>query len=230
MIANKNRQILFQQYPNGKPDEHTLKIVHGVTPEPGEGELLLRTLYLSVDPYLRNRMNSANNFYLQSFQPGQVIVSSAIGQVVSSKHPSFFVGDLVEGMLEWRDYCLSDGSGLRKLNPDMQPLTHALGILGIPGLTAYFGMLEVGQPKPGESIVVSGASGAVGSAAGQIAKIEGAKVIGIAGSEEKTRYLVNELGFDQALNYKSPLFAEDLKAICPEGPDLYFDNDRWLGE
>ena len=230
-MTNKNRQVCFRDYPNGLPDEYTLEMKHEDNPKPSDGEILIRTLYLSIDPYLRNRMNRGKQFYLPPFEPGEVLVSSAIGQVTDSGHPDFSKGDLVEGMLGWQDYSLSNGSGLQKLDPSTKPLSHALGVLGIPGLTGYFGMIEVGKSQPGESIVVSGASGAVGSVAAQIAKIKGARVVGIAGSEQKVRYLMDELGCDKALNYKSPHFPEQLKETCPEGPDLYFDNvGGWVSE
>jgi len=223
-MINKNRQICFRDYPNGLPDEHTFEMKQGDLPKLGDSEMLIRTLYISVDPYLRNRMNKDKQFYQPPFEPGQVLISSAIGQVVDSQHPDFSKGDLIEGMLEWQDYSLSNGFGLQKLDSKIEPLSHALGILGITGLTGYFGMVEVGKPQLGESIVVSGASGAVGTVAGQIAKIKGARVVGLAGSKEKGSYLVDELGFDKALNYKSPQFLEELKEACPGGPDLYFDN------
>jgi len=186
--------------------------------------MLIRIIYLSLDPYVRGRMNQAKS-YAPSLEIGAVMVGGTVGKVVQSNHSGFVKGDIVEGMLGWQEYAISDGRGLRKIDPQVAPISTALGVLGMPGLTAYFGLLEVANPKPGETIVISGAAGAVGSVAGQIAKIKGCRVVGIAGSDAKINYLVGELGFDAAFNYRSvENYYEVLNEICPDGIDAYFDN------
>jgi len=186
--------------------------------------MLIRIIYLSLDPYMRGRMNQAKS-YAPSLEIGAVMVGGTVGKVLQSNHSGFVKGDIVEGMLGWQEYAISDGRGLRKIDPQVAPISTALGVLGMPGLTAYFGLLEVANPKPGETVVISGAAGAVGSVAGQIAKIKGCRVVGIAGSDAKINYLVGELGFDAAFNYRSvENYYEVLNEICPDGIDTYFDN------
>jgi hypothetical protein len=185
---------------------------------------MVRALYLSVDPYMRGRMSSAKS-YAPSVELGGVMVGGVVGQVVESRHPQFAPGEIVQGEFGWQQYAVSDGKGVRKVDPKLAPISTALGILGMPGLTAYFGLREIGKPQPGETVVVSGAAGAVGSLVGQIAKILGCRVVGIAGTDEKVRYVVEELGFDNAFNYQSAAnYYRKLIELCPNGIDVYFDN------
>jgi len=219
-----NRQIRLVRRPKGMPDESCFELTEEAIPEPRENEVLVRTLYLSVDPYMRGRMNEGKS-YVPPFPLGEVIVGGVVGEVALSRHPDFAKGDFVVGQLGWQDYSVASGKHLTKIDPNLAPITTALGILGMPGLTAYFGMMDIGKPKPGETVVVSGAAGAVGSAAGQIAKLHGCRVVGIAGSEEKIRYITEELGFDAAINYKTvPDMRKALSQACPKGVDIYFDN------
>jgi len=192
-------------------------------PAPGPGQLLVRTLWLSLDPYMRGRMSDAKS-YAAPVEIGQVMVGGAVSRVVASNHPGFAPGDIVEGRTGWQDYALSDGTGLRKVDPSLGPISTAVGVLGMPGMTAYTGLLTIGRPKPGETVAVSAASGAVGSVVGQIAKIKGARVVGIAGGERKCAYLLDELGFDAAVDHRAPDFAERLRAAAPDGIDVYFEN------
>jgi hypothetical protein len=186
--------------------------------------VLIQTLYLSVDPYMRGRMSDRKS-YVPPYELNGVVGGGAVGRVLQSKSPSYREGDIVLGNYGWQRYAVASADQLQKVNPELAPITTALGVLGMPGLTAYFGLLDIGQPKEGETVVVSGAAGAVGMTVGQIAKIKGCRVVGIAGSDEKTAYLVQELGFDAAINYKTTTdLREDLKAACPNGVDIYFDN------
>jgi NADPH:quinone reductase len=219
-----NRQITLAARPVGYPKQSDFSLVEGPAPSPAEGQMLIRIIYLSLDPYMRGRMNSGPS-YAPAMKIGDVMVGGTVGKVVESKHPDYRRGDIVEGWLGWQEYSVSDGSNLRRIDPNIAPVSTALGVLGMPGLTAYFGMLEIARPQSGDVVVVSGAAGAVGSVAGQIAKIKGCRVVGIAGSDAKINYLVGELGFDAAFNYKSvENYYEVLKEICPDGIDVYFDN------
>lgn len=220
----KTRQILFAKRPQGMPNHENFQFAETELPAIQAGELLVKTLYLSVDPYMRGRMNDAKS-YIPPFQVGQVLSGGVVGQVIASHHEKFRPGDFVSGTLPWQDYAISNGAGLHTVNPSHAPVSTALGILGMPGLTAYFGLLEIGQPKAGETVVVSGAAGAVGTIVGQIAKLKGCYVVGIAGSEEKNAYLRDELGFDVVLNYKTEInLRKSLRESCPNGIDVYFDN------
>ena len=192
-------------------------------PSPNENEILVRTLYLSVDPYMRGRMQDSKS-YIAPFELNKVIVGGVVAEVVESRSDAFKQGDVVVGNLSWAEYTVATEKEIRKVDPALAPVTTHLGILGLPGLTAYFGLLDIGKPKEGETVVVSGAAGAVGSVVGQIAKIKGAKVVGIAGSDAKIDYLLNELGFDAAVNYKKESFWDDLSNAVPDGVDIYFDN------
>lgn len=223
MKATKNRQILLISRPAGMPTEENFQMIETDLPQPGEGEVLVRSLYLSVDPYMRGRMSTAKS-YVAPYELNEVIAGGVVGEVVESNNEKFAVGDIVSGLLGWADFNISSGKGLTKLDPNLAPITTALGVAGMPGLTAYFGLLDIGNPQPGETVVVSGAAGAVGSIVGQIAKIKGCRVVGIAGSDEKNEYLVKELGFDVAINYKTQNVYEALKEACPNGIDVYFDN------
>jgi NADPH:quinone reductase len=219
-----NRQITLAARPRGFPKESDFKLVESPVPSPGEGEFVSRALYLSVDPYMRGRMNDAPS-YAPPVKIGEAMVGGVVGRVVESRHPQFRQGDIVCGDFGWQDYAVSRGAGVRKLDPAQAPITTALGVLGMPGLTAYFGLLEIGKAVPGETVVVSGAAGAVGSIVGQIAKIKGCRVVGIAGSDAKIDYIVNQLGFDAGFNYKTTSdYHARLKELCPNGIDCYFDN------
>jgi NADPH-dependent curcumin reductase CurA len=219
-----NRQITLAARPSGMPKETDFQLVETPVPRPGAGEVLVRVLYLSVDPYMRGRMNGGAS-YARAVQPGEVMVGGVVGRVEETNDPRLAQGDLVEGMLGWQDYAVSPAKSLRKLDPSVAPISTALGVLGMPGLTAYFGLLDICKPQPGETVVVSGAAGAVGSIVGQIAKIKRCRAVGIAGTNEKVHYLTTELGFDAAFNYKdTPDPYAKLKELCPNGIDVYFDN------
>jgi len=199
-------------------------MIESPVPSPGDGEILVRILYLSVDPYMRGRMSDAPS-YAAPVGIGEVMTGGTVAEVIESRNPAFTKGDIVDGLSGWQEYAVSNGKGLRKVNPALAPITTALGVLGMPGLTAYFGITDICKPKPGETLVVSGAAGAVGSLAGQIGKIHGCRVAGIAGAEEKIRWVIDELGFDDAYNYKTVAdHRAKLRDVCPSGVDQYFDN------
>lgn len=224
MAASVNRQIQLAARPRGMPTHETFAMVEGPVPTPGDGEVLVRTLYLSVDPYMRGRMNEGRS-YVPPFKLNQVLTGGVVGEVAASRDPAFSPGDLVTGHLGWQDYSLAPAGQLQPVDATLAPIETALGVLGMPGLTAYFGLLDIGRPRSGETVVVSGAAGAVGLVVGQIAKLQGCRVVGIAGTERKTRYLKETLGFDAAIDYKAlGDIAEALAAACPEGVDVYFDN------
>ena len=223
MTANINHQIILAARPANYPTESDFNLIESPVPEPGEGEVLVRTIWLSLDPYQRGRMR-ANHPYATPMDLGQVIIGGVVGRIIESRTPIFKVGEIVEGSLGWQEYAISDGSNLRRVDPGLGPLSTALGILGMPGMTAYFGFLEIGRPQPGETVVVSAASGAVGQVVGQIAKNMGCHTIGIAGTEEKIDYIKDELGFDAGINYKTENVDAALTKVCPLGVDVYFDN------
>jgi NADPH-dependent curcumin reductase CurA len=218
----QNKEIRFAVRPTGMPTLDNFNIVDADMPQPNDGEVLVRTLYISVDPYLRGRMREGRS-YVPPFEVGQVIESGAVGEVIESRSPKFQLGDIVTGMFGWRLYNVAKADSLMKV-PQGVPVTTALGVLGMPGLTAYFGLLDIGQPKAGETVVVSGAAGAVGMTVCQIAKIRDCRTVGIAGSDDKNQYLRDELGVDAAINYKNPGMQKALKEACPSGVDVYFDN------
>lgn len=218
-----NRALVLQQRPHGAPDADTFRMTESPVPQPQEGQVLLRTLYLSLDPYMRGRISAAKS-YAASVEIGAVMVGGTVSRVEASRHPDFAAGQLVLGYSGWQDYALSDGAGLNKLDDDPRLASRALGVLGMPGFTAYMGLLDIGQPQPGETVVVAAASGAVGSLVGQIAKIKGARAVGIAGGADKCRYVVDELGFDACIDHRAPDFAAQLAAACPDGIDVYFEN------
>jgi len=220
--AMQNKEIRLLSRPVGIPTLDNFSTVDTDVPQPKEGEVLVRTLYISVDPYLRSRMREGRS-YVAPFELGQVIEGGAVGEVVESRAPEFQPGDIVSGMFGWRLYNTANADHLIKA-PAGFPITTALGVLGMPGLTAYFGLLDIGQPKEGETVAVSGAAGAVGTTVCQIAKIKGCSVIGIAGSDEKNRYLKEELAVDATINYKDGDIRRALKDACPRGIDVYFDN------
>jgi NADPH-dependent curcumin reductase CurA len=218
----QNKEIRLASRPAGMPAAENFQLLDGEVPAVNEGELLVRTLYISVDPYLRGRMREGRS-YVPPFAVGQVIESGGIGEVVESRNDKFQKSDIVTGLFGWRLYNVVKGDGLMKVLPGI-PLTTALGVLGMPGLTAYFGLLDIGRPAVGETVVVSGAAGAVGITVCQIAKIKGCRVVGIAGSDEKNAYLKKELAVDATINYKTEDVRQPLKAACPKGIDVYFDN------
>jgi len=233
MAGEKNMQILLAARPQGAPKDSDFAMIETPIPSPGPGEMLLRTIYLGLDPVIRLRMNAGS--YWPAFELGKPLGGRAVSVVESSNHPEFAPGDIVVHQGSWANYTISDGKAptssanmrpmsLPKLDPARGSVTAPLHVLGITGFTAYCGMLEIGQPKEGETVVVSGASGAVGSVAAQIAKLKAARVIGIAGGERKCRYLVEELGLDAAIDYKRADFVGALKEACPKGIDVYFEN------
>jgi NADPH-dependent curcumin reductase CurA len=220
----RTRQILFASRPRGMPTPDNFRFVETVLPPLRDGQILIKSLFLSVDPYMRGRMNEGKS-YIEPFVLNEPIPAGGVGEVVESKHERFAPGDLVVGLIHWADYTLSNGEGLSKLPAIMAPIASAaLGVAGMPGLTAYFGLLDIGRPRAGETVVVSGAAGAVGSVVGQIAKMQGCRVIGIAGGKDKCSYLQNELSFDATINYKDGDIRTSLDAACPNGVDVYFDN------
>lgn len=219
-----NKTILLEKRPVGKPQLTDFKFVSEKVEEITAGEILLKTVYVSVDPYLRGRMNDAKS-YTPPFELHKPITSGIIAEVVASKNPAFTKGDLVSGMLDWKEFQKSDGEGLLKVDATKAPLSAYLGVLGMTGLTAYLGLTEIGKPKKGETIVVSGAAGAVGSIVGQIGKILGCRVVGIAGTDEKVAMLKSSLGFDEAINYNTTKnMVAAIKEAAPNGVDIYFDN------
>jgi NADPH-dependent curcumin reductase CurA len=209
--------------PIGEPRPEDFRIETVPAPAPAPGEVLLRTLYLSLDPYMRGRMSAAKS-YAKPLEIGEAMLGGTVCEVVESRNDLFAVGEVVLGFAGWQDFSVSDGAGLRKLNPETAPVSTALGVLGMPGMTAYTGLLNIGQPKPGETVAVAAATGPVGSAVGQIAKIKGCRAVGIAGGPEKCRALIDEFGFDAAVDHRAADFAERLRAACPSGIDVYFEN------
>ena len=219
----KNKQILLARRPRGTPTLDNFSIVDAEVPEPKDGEVLLRTRFLSVDPYMRGRMRDQKS-YVPPFALNEVIAGGVVAEIIDSRAPAFQPGNIVTGLLGWRLYSVAKAEELRRVNPNIAPVTTALGVLGMPGLTAYFGLLDIGQPQEGETVVVSGAAGAVGMTVCQIAKIKGCRVVGIAGSDEKNRYLEHELQVDATINYKTADIKPAMRAACPNGVDVYFDN------
>ena len=218
-----NRKITLKARPVGEPGLEHFALVDGPVPQPAEGQILLRTLWLSLDPYMRGRMSDAKS-YAKPVEIGEAMVGGTISEVVASHHPKFAAGDIVSAFSGWQNYALSDGQGIFKLDPSRAQVQSYLGVLGMPGLTGYTGLLTIGEPKAGETVVVAAAAGPVGSMVGQIAKIKGCRAVGIAGGAEKCRYLTEELGFDAAIDHRSMTLKADLKAACPDGIDIYFEN------
>ena len=223
MSAQTNTRIVLAARPQGRPKPGDFRIETVKIVEPAENELLLQILYLSLDPYMRGRMNDAKS-YAKPVEIDGVMEGGTVARVVRSRHAGFAEGDVVLSHSGWQSFALSDGVGLRKLEPAAAPVTTALGVLGMPGFTAYAGLLTIGQPKPGETVVVAAASGAVGSAVGQIARIKGARAVGIAGGADKCAFVRQELGFDAVVDHRADDFAAQLKAACPDGIDIYFEN------
>lgn len=219
-----NQQVLLAAVPVGYPKESDFRIVETAMPSPGEGEFLVGVSYLSLDPYMRGRMTGVRS-YADPVRVGELMVGGAVGKVLESRHPGYAVGEYVQGFFGWQKYAVSNGAGVVKVDASLAPISYSIGILGMPGLTAYFGLLDICAPKAGETVVVSGAAGAVGSVVGQIAKIQGCRVIGIAGEDDKIAWITGELGFDGAFNYKTETnYVGKLKELCPKGIDCYFDN------
>ncbi len=223
MAEGKNRQIILVSRPYGEPALENFKLAGAPIPAIGTGQVLLKTKYLSLDPYMRGRMSDEKS-YVPPFVIGVPLGGGTVSEVVASSNPEYTAGDVVLAFGGWQEYSVSDGSGLRKLDPGAAPISTALGVLGMPGLTAYAGLLNIGLPKPGETLAVAAAAGPVGSAVGQIAKIKGCRVVGVAGGQKKVAYLKDELGFDAAVDHNSPRFKAELKAACPNGIDIYFEN------
>jgi len=218
-----NRQVRLAARPTGMPTRENWSFTQEAVGEPGEGELLVKVSHISLDPAMRGWMNEGRS-YIRPVAIGEVMRAGGAGRVVASKHPAFREGDEVAGNFGVQEYAISDGKGLRKVDTRFVPLTTYLGMLGMSGMTAYFGLLDIGKPHPGETVVVSGAAGAVGAAVGQIAKIKGCRAVGIAGGAQKCDYLTRTLGFDAAIDYKGGDVKEGLKRACPDGIHVFFDN------
>ncbi|WP_207482821.1 NADP-dependent oxidoreductase [Arenibaculum pallidiluteum] len=218
-----NRRIVLAARPRGLPTAADFRLEETALPILGEGQVLLRTLYLSLDPYMRELMNEIGPAYAPSVQLGAPMAGGTVNRIVASKHPRFRAGTLVLGSAGWQDYAVSNGTDLVPLGEMAQP-SQALGVLGMPAFTAYVGLVDIGRPAPGETVVVAAAAGAVGAVVGQIAKLMGARVVGIAGGAEKCRHVVEELGFDVCLDRRDPQLAQRLAAACPDGIDVYFEN------
>lgn len=223
MTPTQMQRIVLAARPTGRPDHSHFRLETAPIPTPGEGQLLLKTLYLSLDPYMRGRMSAAKS-YSAPVEIGQVMEGGTVSEVLESRYPGLEPGDVVLSFSGWQSHALADGAQLRKLDPQAAPVTTALGVLGMPGFTAYAGLLTIGQPKPGETVVVAAASGPVGSAVGQIARIKGARAVGIAGGPEKCAYIRENFGFDAVIDHRAPDLAEQLAAACPDGIDVYFEN------
>lgn len=221
--ATTNRRIVLAARPRGLPTAQDFRLDQAPIPTPGEGEVLLRTLYLSLDPYMRNLMDEAGTEYAPGLELGQPMMGGTVSRVVDSRHPGFRPGELVLASAGWQDYAVAGAETLTALGELAQP-SLALGGLGMTGFTAYVGLLDIGQPRPGETVVVAAATGAVGAVVGQIARLKGARVVGIAGGPDKCRYAVEELGFDACLDHRAPDLAGRLAAACPDGIDVYFEN------
>ncbi|MFK4226668.1 NADP-dependent oxidoreductase [Streptomyces sp. NPDC019890] len=222
-MSRTNHQLRLAARPVGQPRPTDWEHVEEAVGEPGDGELLVQVLYLSIDPAMRGWMNAGKS-YIRPVEIGEVMRAGAVGRVIASRHPDFAVGDHVSGSFGVQEYCVSDGRGVTKVDPALAPLPVYLGTLGMSGMTAYFGLLDIGRPKPGQTVVVSGAAGAVGNVVGQVAKILGCRVIGIAGGERKCRSVVEEFGFDAAIDYQTEDVRKALRTHAPDGVDVYFDN------
>lgn len=216
-------QITLARRPVGEPTDDTYEVRRVELPALEEGQLLLRVVYLSLDPYMRGRMSDAPS-YAAPVGIGDVMVGGTVCVVEESRHPEWAPGDVALSYSGWQTRAISDGTGLRRLDPERAPISTALGVMGMPGFTAYAGLLEIGRPQPGETVVVAAATGPVGSAVGQIARARGARAVGIAGGPEKRQALLDDFGFDVALDHRSPDFADELAAAVPDGVDVYFEN------
>jgi NADPH-dependent curcumin reductase len=217
------KRVVLASRPVGEPKPSDFRIEDYAPPTPGDGEVLLRTIWLSLDPYMRGRMSDAAS-YAAPVPVGGVMEGGTVSEVIASNNPGFTRGDIVLSRAGWQTHALSDGKGLGKIDPTLAPVSTAVGVLGMPGMTAYTGLLDIGKPQAGETVVVAAASGAVGSAVGQIARIKGARAVGIAGGKDKCDHVTNELGFDACLDHRDPQLAAKLKDACPKGIDVYFEN------
>jgi hypothetical protein len=217
------RRVHLKSRPVGAPKPGDFELVEQPVPPPKDGEIVCRTIYLSLDPYMRGRISGVKS-YAKGVDPGELMVGGTVSEVLESRHLGFKAGDYVQGHDGWQTHAISSGAGVRKLDPGVAPISTAIGVLGMPGMTAYVGLLDIGQPKPGETVVVSAASGAVGAVVGQIAKLRACRAVGIAGTRAKCDYVVHELGFDACVNYKTDGLAATLSAACPRGIDIYFEN------
>ena len=222
-MSEKNLQVLLASRPTGWVEENNFRIAEAAVPVPKAGEVLVRNEWLSLDPYMRGRMSDAKS-YAKAVEIGEVMTGGTAGRIVASSHPDFKVGDHVVGALGWQRYAISDGKMLNKVDANRIPLSAFLGVVGMPGVTAWVGLLDLCAPKAGETVVVTAASGAVGSVVGQLAKIHGCRAVGIAGGPEKCRYVIDELGFDACIDYKAGNLKSDLKTAVPDGIDCLFEN------
>jgi NADPH-dependent curcumin reductase CurA len=222
-VSQSAKRVVLVSRPIGEPKASDFRVEDCQLPTPGEGQVLLRTIWLSLDPYMRGRMSDAPS-YAAPVPIGGVMEGGTVCEVIASNNPGFAKGDIVLARAGWQTHALSDGKGLTRIDPKLGPVSTAVGVLGMPGMTAYTGLLEIGKPQPGETVVVAASSGAVGSAVGQIAKIKGARAIGIAGGKDKCDYVKSELGFDDCLDHRDPDLAAKLKEACPKGIDVYFEN------
>ncbi|KAF1048659.1 MAG: NADPH-dependent curcumin reductase [Herbaspirillum frisingense] len=218
-----NRRIVLASRPAAAPTADNFRLEEVAIPTLEDGQLLLRAEWLSLDPYMRGRMSDAPS-YAPSVEIGAVMTGGTVSRVAASRHPGFHEGDLVMAYTGWQEYAVSDGSGVTRLPAGFEHPSHALGVLGMPGYTAYAGLMDIGQPRAGETVVVAAATGAVGSLVGQIAKIKGCRVVGVAGGAQKCEYAVKELGFDACIDHRAADFGAQLKAACPKGIDIYFEN------
>lgn len=219
-----NRRIVLAAHPQGAPRDSDFRLEEVPVPEPGEGELLLRTIYMSLDPYMRGRMNAEGAGYAPGVALGEVMTAGGVSEVIASRAPDFTPGDIVNSFTGWQTHSVTKAQHARRVDPALAPISTAVGVLGMPGMTAYMGLLRIGQPKAGETVVVSAASGAVGGVVGQIAKLKGCRVVGIAGAPEKCAYVVDELGFDACVSHREAELADRLGEACPDGIDVYFEN------
>ena len=222
-MTDTMKRIVLAERPKGFPTDANFRLEEAAVPTPGEGEVVVAVKYMSLDPYMRGRMDDGPS-YAAPVPVGGTMEAGAVGEVIASNDPKFKPGDHAFGMFGWATHGVAAAKGLRKVNPDDAPIQTSLGVLGMPGMTAYAGLLEVGELKDGDNVVVSAASGAVGAVVGQIAKIKGCHVVGLTGSDEKCQWITRELGFDAAINYKTENVAEALAKTCPNGIDVYFDN------
>ena len=223
MTEQTSRKIVLASRPQGRPSADNFRTETGPVATPGDGEVLVQVKFLSLDPYMRGRMSDAKS-YAKPVEIGQVMEGGTVAEVLESRHSGFKKGDVVLGYAGWQSHAVLKGDTLRKVDTGSEPVSTALGVLGMPGFTAYAGLLTIGQPKAGETVVVAAATGPVGSAVGQIARIKGARAVGIAGGEKKCALLRDKFGFDVAIDHRAPDFAEQLKAACPDGIDVYFEN------
>src|ERR1700716_3391977 len=222
-MSQSAKRVVLASRPVGEPKPSDFRIEDHALPTPGEGQVLLRTIWLSLDPYMRGRMNDGPS-YVAPVPIGGGMEGGTVCEGIASNNPGFAKGDIVLSRAGWQTHALSDGKGLARIDPKLAPISTAVGVLGMPGMTAYAGLLEIGKPQAGETVVVAAGAGAVGSGVGEIAKIKGARAVGIAGGKDKCDYVKNELGFDDCLDHRDPDFAAKLKEACPKGIDVYFEN------